>query len=78
MDKFRPEKLTHRSLQDVILVHIAKQGSTPRGTLPRFHPCFLFYFHKICPLTTDLSISLSKSLCLLFPPKSLLISNLNN
>ena len=41
---------------------------------------FLLYFHKIVRLaTTDLSISLfSMLLCLLFPPTSILVSNLNN
>ena len=61
----------------LILVHITTQGRTQWRTPPRFDPRFLLYFHKIVRLTaTGLSISpSSKSLCLLFPPKSPLVSN---
>ena len=43
-------------------------------------PPFLVYFHKIVRhAATGLSISpSSKSLCLVFPPKSLLVSNLKD
>ena len=64
----------------LILVHITRQGRTQWRIPPRFDPRFLLYFQKIVRLTaTGLSISpSSKSLCLLFPPKSLLVSNLND
>ena len=47
---------------------------------PCFDSYFSLYFHKIVRLlATDLSISsFSKSLCLLLPPTSLLVSNLND
>ena len=67
----------HRGLlsleKNLILVHITTQGRTQWRTPPRFDPRFLLYFHKIVRLTaTGLSISpSSKSLCHLFPPKSL-------
>ena len=57
--------------KNIILVHITKQGRIPWRTIPRFDPCLLFYFHKMCPLT-DLKLNCESHYAFCFPHEPLI------